>query len=158
VNILCNKLSCEFCKKLKEPVVYKPNKNYVPFIDDVSNGSCTLKHPNIVPTIFESVHYEYPQNECDMREGGCGNSECQWNINLICTRDEILIDESLISKDFICKSFSNKKISGHVNWFANLNSDGTAKGGNIDDAYAKRMHDDNKKTKIFQDGRMRQSK
>ena len=39
-----------------------------------------------------------------------------------------------------------------------LNSDGTAKGGNIDDAYAKKMAADNKKTRIYQNGRMRQGK
>lgn len=82
----------------------------------------------------------------------CKKIECIWNEGSTCTRNEILVD-SIIDltgkKVFVCRCFSNEKISGHLNWSALLNSDGTAKGGSVDDAYANRLAAEKKKTKSY---------
>ena len=84
----------------------------------------------------------------------CTRIDCLHFSNESCTRDEILIDKSKIDGEevWICKCFSNLKISGHTDWLGRFTKpDGTAKGYNIDDSYADKMYKDSLKLKSFRD-------
>ena len=82
----------------------------------------------------------------------CQRVDCLWNskenkISGICQRDEILIDSW--KELWVCKCFSQEKISGHMDFFRLLKPDGTPKGGAIDDEHAKKMHEESLKSKSF---------
>jgi hypothetical protein len=160
MRILCNKSICNNYKKLSKPEIFKPSKNFEAFIDDIATGECKLSNPSIKQNIYSTKHLSYNQNSCLGADFGfiCSNTECASNEDRKCSKSEIFIDSSLISGDFICKCFSNKKISGRINIMSILNSDGTAKGGQIDDNYAAKLSADSKKYKIFQDGSHKESK
>lgn len=84
----------------------------------------------------------------------CKRFDCLHNSNAECKRDEILIDKSKIDGEevWICRCFSQTKISGHMDWMGRfVNQDGTAKGGQIDDSYAEKMYQDSLKLKSFPD-------
>jgi len=158
MHIVCNNTKCKNYRAFDKPKVFKPTANFNSFIDEIASGECKLSHSSIISEVLDLKGYKYPQNRCLECDGNCNNVECLHNENLKCTRTEIFIDDSLVSKDFICKCFSNRKISGHFNMMSMLNSDGSPKGGSIDDAYSEKLHADDKKTKIFPDGHMRQAK
>lgn len=82
----------------------------------------------------------------------CNRIDCLHNskenkIQGICQRDEILIDSW--KELWICKCFSQEKISGHIDFFRLLKPDGTPKGGAISDSEADKMHKNSLKSKSY---------
>jgi hypothetical protein len=136
--IYCNNTECKKYHASKELIVFEYNKFITPFNGKVS-GYCMCLQPMIRDCDFESSDTKVKQAVCSEKDGFCGQTECLHNNENVCKRGNTLIDISLISKQFICKCFSHRSISGHVDWFRNLNSDGTAKGGRVSDAEAMKM-------------------
>jgi hypothetical protein len=136
--IYCKNTECKFNKKLDKPINFRYSKYSTPFDDNLVEGSCRII-PLIKAVEFNDINFKIEQPTCNKSEGICQEIDCAHNENGSCIRDDIMIDISLISHEFICKCFSNKSISGHVDWFKNLNSDGTSKGGHISDSEAMKI-------------------
>jgi hypothetical protein len=134
--IYCTFKNCRHYKELEKPVLFQVSKLSTPFPDDWIEGCCDLKFPNIMDTYYEDTSFKMEQPLCTQVPGECYEEKCAYNSDCICCRDDIIVGESLISHDSICKCFSVKKIKGHWDWSRNLNSDGTAKGGHISDSEA----------------------
>ena len=145
----CNNTECEHFKALEKPADFAPTSGYKAIFDYKFLGTCSLPSPYVKDSVYESEDFIYRQHHCLETEGNCSDVGCLYNNELVCTRDEIYVDKSEITGDYICKSFSNIKISGHRDWSSLLQSDGTAKGGLIDDDYARKMNADSMKYKSF---------
>lgn len=130
--IYCTNDECVNYIELEKPVYFKFTKNYFALGDNLIKGRCMII-PEISFDQYIDLNFKIAQSLCLHYVGKCMVIECLHNNSFVCTRNEILIDKSLISGKFICKCFSNRGISGHVDWFKNLNSDGTPKGGRIPD-------------------------
>jgi hypothetical protein len=137
--IYCNNEECKRHIKFDKPEKFIFSKYIIPFKNDLVCGKCTHKSIRIHFEEYEDSNFKNIQSVCDQLIGFCMVFECLHNKEGECQRVDILIDKSLISGKFICKCFSHRKISGHVDWFRNLNSDGTAKGGMVPDSAAKKM-------------------
>jgi hypothetical protein len=95
-----------------------------------------------------------PQEEKDTEPINlCNKQACLWNVEKKCSRGEILVDKLEVHGEpyWICRCYSNKSFSNHRDWTQNLNSDGTPKGGHVDDDYSEKMHHQDTVTKIFPD-------
>ena len=139
MKIYCTNNECQHYRVLEEPSQFVFNKLRIPFSDEKINGFCSII-PQINPVTYESPDFRREQSVCHQSQGICKQLICLHNNEGACLRDEILIDEAIISKYIVCKCFSNRSLSGHVDWFKNLKSDGTAKGGHISDIEAKKIN------------------
>jgi hypothetical protein len=79
----------------------------------------------------------------------CNKIDCLWNdvsekIEGNCTRDEILIQPSMVAegKISICSCFSRIKVRGHMDWSR------FPIGGSVDDSYANKLANDKKKLRF----------
>lgn len=153
MKVYCNNKECKHYKSLEKPVPLRLTKFRVPFGDDLIEGECSI-NPIIQGSDFISHNFKCLQPMCLGKQelkGFCSQEECLWNDEEKCTREELFIDKSLISKRWICRCFSHRSISGHTDWSRNLNSDGTPKGGHVDDNYGNKLDKDNKSSKSFSD-------
>jgi hypothetical protein len=165
INIYCNESQCKYCQKLETPVLYNfDNEHYKAFSDDLYTGKCTNKGPffgvregkNRDTYFIETFCDNVLEDEifCDLT---CDRYDCSWCSHGLCSRSMVFISKSFLSGNMICKSYSQTKIKGHRDWMSILNPDGTAKGGHIDDDYAKRLDSEARKFKVFPDGRHREA-
>jgi len=168
-HIYCKNKKCEFYKFLDEPISFKFTKIYSPFEGDKCYGECSLRG---YFTWFneEKNGFRYEGSSCDVDKDEninaseqdnytyCSQSNCaHWKSFMIdgsdayggeCGREEILVDKE--RDEWACKCFSLSKIRGHWDWFGRFcNPDGSAKGGHIDDEYAKKMDKWKKTTRSY---------
>ena len=124
-KVYCTNNECRHYRVLDVPIHFTYSKYAHPLSNDLVRGYCSIT-PKISRIIYSTKDITLPQSVCSQCEGGCGNFECLHNNEGACSRDEILIDKGLISKNIICKCFSNRGISGHQDWSRFANPD---KGG-----------------------------
>ena len=115
-------------EKLESSVDFSTGSRFVPLVEHKFTGKCT-------------------SGGCRRRCGNClfGTSQ---GAHILCMKDIIFVDKQ--NDVWECINFSNKS-RGHKDWFQNLNSDGTPKGGHIDDDYAAKMDRDRKVHKSYPD-------
>ena len=153
----CNNEKCSFIKKLEIPINFSFRKFYVPIGEEdlKCKFECSRKFCGFITLAISGKKVIHNITTCMAGyDIGCDRRECIWNnVDKSCGRDEILIDKLEIDNEiyWVCKCFSNKKISGHKDWMRHLNSDGTPKGGSIDDSYSEVLEKDNKVTRSFPD-------
>jgi hypothetical protein len=136
--IYCSNKECVYYRALEKPIHFIFSKYSEPFPDDVVKGKCTIT-PKFSFEYFIDSTTKCEQPVCNQIKGNCGALWCLHNDTGDCARKEILVDESLISHKLICKCISNRKIKGHRDWFQNLKSDGTSKGGHLSDQEARKI-------------------
>jgi hypothetical protein len=150
--IYCNNCECKFNEALEKPFVFSFGR-LTSSLGDPVKGKCKFSDVELYSAPYEDENYKLEQPVCRQRAGFCLFFQCASNNGEgECSRQDILVDSSLITHQFLCKCFSVRKLSGHIDWSRNLQSNGTAKGGHIDDAYAQKMNNDNKKFKSFSNG------
>jgi len=148
-EIYCNNTECEDNKIFDEPQTYKPNENYNGYWDIKVCGKCS----------YENICFVYiidTENNCKYKMAGCAESssseqcfcerfDCLNNENGNCSRDKIRVELQKVNGTtyYICKAFSNKKISGHFDWTQ------YPKGGHIDDEYAQKIDHDNRVSRSY---------
>ena len=145
-TIYCNNLECAYCEKLVESMVFKPTKGYKPFLDSKYYGQCVKEGYEFVPIGYEDGDVLYELASC---YGGdkikkCSRKDCSWNNNCLCDRDIIYIDK-FMGGFWICKVFSNRHISGHIN-ILNYPQKG---GVSLTDSEADKLDHDNRVTKMY---------
>jgi hypothetical protein len=158
-KVFCNNESCEMCLKLETPVLFNfDNEHFKAFKDDLYTGTCKYQGGMFYPNEGQIKDTYFVDTECskairlDEIKCYCSRGDCSWNNgDSVCTRHIIFVGKSFLSGEFVCKSFSQKKIKGHRDWFSLLNGN-NAKGGHIDDDYAKKMDADSRKFKLFPHG------
>ena len=165
--IYCTETICEHFKILEKPVKFNFDKqNYKAFDFDEYPGicaNCAACFNSIDKTINNTHTHEVQCLQYATKSNtrntsiSCFATECSWNNNLKCQKENIFISKGLITNDVICKSLSFKGITGHWDWTRLLNPDGTAKGGNIDDDYAKKLDKKARNYSIYPDGHHRES-
>ncbi len=152
MKIYCKNYECQFNKKLEEPYQFKYSKIYTPFEDDKCRGECTIE-PILTTFEEENKDFKYEVCQCGVQSDVrhlCTKTDCTHNEAMQCTRLEILIDKHTPTNKWICKCYAHSKFKGHMDWFSRFcNSDGTAKGGSIDDEYAKKMDKWQKTTRSY---------
>lgn len=159
MKIFCKNYECNNIILLEKPINFSYRKNYTPISknDTLCNGKCSKDFCGFIPIKVETQKTTYNNLPvCTESPKNLNHSfdicfcECVWNNNYVCEREEIFVD--IFSLDgrsyYICKCQSDKKFEGHRDWSSLLQPNGTAKGGLIDDAYAKKMHADSKKFKV----------
>lgn len=155
MRILCKNYKCEFNRKLEKPTTILLRKNYVPLSkkDGLCEGECTKEFCGFDSVGIDTNKVVYSVAQCNKGTSSRCMKECLMNINTICTRDEILVDD--LTTDgmtfWICKCQSDGKFKGHRDWFSLLQPDGTAKGGSISDSDADKENKNNKVNKSFPD-------
>jgi len=127
MKVYCKNKECRHYRVLDRPVSFSFNKFSEP-LGNLARGYCSIE-PEFIPVDYSSSDFKATQTVCHQAKGLCKQSLCLHNDLGACKRGEILVEESLISKYIICKCFSNRSLSGHVDWSRNLKSDKTAKGG-----------------------------
>lgn len=169
-TVYCDNAECRWNKPLDKAVDYNFDKrNFKPFENDVFNGVCSKRFLMICGENFTEGHTLIDSAFCgdmhrtkdvaqDSQSVECDRRDCQYNKSgESCVKDNLFIGKSNLDLQQ-CRSISFKKIRGHRDWMSLLNVDGTAKGGNVDDAYANKMYKDSLKYKIFPDGSHKDSK
>jgi hypothetical protein len=164
-RVYCDCLNCDSCKKIEIPVKLNfDNEHYKGFDNSVFRGKCFSSEICFVPGYFDSESFYREYSACNSTVHliesqntivKCFMTSCAWNDGKKCTRAIIFCNRDNLVNDITCKSYSQKKIKGHRDWFSILNPDGTAKGGHIDDAYAKKLDAEARKFKMFSDGHHR---
>ena len=148
-KIYCKNEKCPRNKKIKEPIVFKFSSIATPFEGDKCNGECSF--PSSFRAFYENINdFIYEGSECLQgleEDPRCSRKDCVHNEYNSCTRPEILVDR--LNDKWVCKCFAFRKIRGHTDWFALLKPDGTAKGGQVDDAYAEKINKYAKTTRSY---------
>ena len=160
MKIWCNNESCKFIHLLEEPYIRTKKGRIELLFSESYCGTCIGK-PQINSIDFKSSKVELKYGVCvdsKIDEVRCNKIQCLHNdakhkLSGNCLKEELFIDKVLSYGDelWICKGFSDRKISGHQDWMKHLNSDGTPKGGSIDDGYSEILEKDNKVTRSFPD-------
>lgn len=154
MKIYCKNYNCPFNRKLDSPINFKYSQIYTPFEGDKCKGECTAKFYEFDQYNVDIADFTYELSECiheskEVEPGGCYRTDCLHNESG-CTRPEILVDKHHPTGKWVCKCYSLPKIRGHMDWIGRLtNSDGTAKGGSIDDDYARKMNKYTKTTRSY---------
>ena len=162
MKIWCKNYNCPENRKLDLPVLVKPRKNYIPIGEEdiLYSGECQSKILNIAPVGLLGVKVDYSVALCVISKEKnaemfiCGRENCVHNSNQKCLKDEIIIDSIIVDKEiyWVCKNFSQTKISGHKDWSANLDSEGHPKfGGHIDDSYSEKLDHENRVARNYPD-------
>lgn len=153
--IYCNNEKCINHIKVGNPVTLNfDNENYNGFKDEINGecyGPCHLCHASHEGKI---VHVEgIVCNGPTLTEDKfiCEAESCIYNENKDCRKTNIFVDKSEFL-GFICKNFSPRRNNHNINIWRFLNSDGTAKGGHIDDDYAKKLTREDAKFKSLPTG------
>ena len=156
MKVYCNKIDCPHHKCADNSQTFQYSKYYVPFPGGAVAGECCLRGLKLFNVSRTFGDISDSSAVCSLGERiadkmVCKKDDCLWNNKSICLREDILIGKSLISGDWICKCFSNKKISGHIDFMNLVDSSGHPHGGSIDDSYANRMAEDKKKSRSYSD-------
>ena len=156
----CNRKDCKFIHLLEEPYIRTMRGRVELLFPESYCGTCIGK-PQINRIDFESSKVKLKYGVCEdskIDEVRCKKVECLYNdakhkISGNCLKDELFVAKIKLHGDelWICKGFSDRKISGHKDWMQHLNSDGTPKGGSIEDGYSEVLEKDNKVTRSFAD-------
>jgi hypothetical protein len=163
LEIYCNAAKCPYNNKLTVPALLNfDNEHYKAFPGDTYCGKCKADKNffSIIYTETEKLQTKEPAcggtDEDDLGKR-CYMSECTYNEDGDCKRSIIFVGESSISHGIVCKNYSRKFVSGHINIYKVMGADGHPKGGHLSDAEAKRLDHDNRVSKSFP-GHFRESK
>ncbi len=160
-KIYCNNVNCKHNSEVAKPTYFSFNKigNFVPLESNEVLGKCSRKGYDLmhVDVNTGNVHYEVAacHNSSNMEALTCDKVNCLHNKSRLCSKKEIWISRFDPIKEpemWHCRCFSHTKISGHRDWSNLLQSDGTSKGGHIDDSYAEKMYQDSLKFKSYNVG------
>ena len=158
-KIYCKNYHCPENRKLESPVKINLRKFYTPIgSDNLCSGECQNKIPNMVSAGLSGENVEYSVALCVLTSENskndfmCNRTNCVNNIDNKCLKDEIIVDKLIVGNEpyWVCKNFSQTKISGHMDMMRLVDSDGHPKfGGHVDDDYATKLDNDNRKFKSF---------
>lgn len=164
-KICCKNYNCPENNKLEDPILITFGRFYTSIgkEDNLCFGECKSKILNLVSAGLSNMKVKYsvalciPTKERNAKMEKirldifiCSRKDCANNNGKKCLKDKIIVDKLIIEDEeyWVCKNFSQTKISGHRDWSRNL-SGGVAKGGHIDDEYANRLDHDNKVNKSY---------
>ena len=161
MSIYCANTDCRFYETLKDPVSLNfDNPHYKPIDTNEYTGICKNSKAQFMSMDVTRNNIDVHEVQCadsDSCMPGCSAMECSWNNNLACAKSNTFVSKSIITGNIACKSISLKGITGHRDWSKLLNPDGTAKGGNIDDEYAKKLDRKARNFAIYPDGHHREA-
>jgi len=117
--IYCNNSDCHHYEDLKEKYLFKYHKAYQPIGDTgYFHGKCKI-YPGFQEKDLSNLKGKFIYAICDaidFRLQVKCNRECLWNCSSYCKRNEICVDLDYNHKVWVCRCFSNKHISGHMDW------------------------------------------
>jgi hypothetical protein len=118
MKIYCRNYKCGYNRKLEEPVHFIYGRFYVPLFsskdENLCEGECIKDFCGFVAKEITSHSTKQKVAECSQgTEKTCGQ-RCLWNKEGNCDRRVILVDKNIDT--WICKCYSNDKISGHMDW------------------------------------------
>ena len=160
MKIWCNNDSCNFIHLLEKPYI-RTKKGLIELLFPESYCGTCIGKPQINSLDFKSSKVELKYGICvdsEIDEVRCNKIGCLYNdekykLSGNCLKDELFIANiKLRGEEFwICKCFSDRKISGHKDWMSLIDSSGHPYGGSIDDEYSEKLNHDNKVTRSFPD-------
>ena len=167
-KIYCRNYSCSENKRLESPVSVNIRRFYEPVVkeDNLYFGECQSKILSLVSTGISGTKVKYSVALCvstkdkDVETFICSREDCIYNSSKRCQRDKIIVDRLVVENMiyWVCKNFSQNRISGHKDWSSNLDSGGHPKfGGHLDDDVAEKLDSENRKFKSFSGGYHRES-
>lgn len=160
--VYCKNYSCEFNQSLKEPIMFNFRKNYfVPFEDDKCSGKCKKSRLLLSSLDYETEASKFHYASCTVREIETSPSEIFYSLDTriicerieclhqkeyeICGRGEVILEK--VNNIVVCKCFSNRKISGHMNMSR------FPIGGHLSDSEAEKMAAEKSKFKSYHYGK-----
>ena len=156
MKVYCNNLECKLNKKLDVPAPFKPNKFYVsPFKNNDYYGECSFNGYGFVPIGISNSKCNIDIASCCIlspREESscvCHRGDCASNVNKKCSKESIFVNKIEEPEQLFwrCMCYSQKKISGHIDWSRYPQQGGVS----LTDDEAKKLDHDNRVTKMYPD-------
>ncbi len=151
-KIYCNNVDCKNISSISPHI--RPRRLFEEVYAGICSGKVLMNSADIGSKEINLSYSICAGNEADFK---CNRTDCLFNdcdgkLYGNCIKDDIYIDKTKIQGkiSWICKSFSNTGISGHVDMMRLVDSDGHPKfGGHLSDEDSEKMHQDSLKFKSF---------
>jgi hypothetical protein len=168
MDIYCNNKACNYYEGIEDSVTLNfDNPHYKPFLNDTYAGKCKCAQPCMCTLIQRDTKLVDRSVVCGpsgLESWGqspvipqCLATNCLWNEYKLCRKPIIFVNKSYITDQWTCKNYSPQIDQHKINLWRFVNSDGTAKGGHIDDDYSEKMDQDRRKFRLYPDGKHREA-
>ena len=145
-KIYCNNIDCENISPISPHI--RPRRLFEETYAGICSGKILINRVDLESSKVSLSYGICAGNEIDFRcnQIDCLFNDCSGKLYGNCMKDEIYIDKVKIQGEilWICKSFSNTKISGHMDMMRLVDSDGHPKyGGHLSDLDSEHLAQDN---------------